>query len=87
MTPQQIILKHLQKLQPKINEAFAALEAVEQLIDLADALESVSPLDSLLSEEYQVFTDQTKKAEWVAERLTHLENLYRDNDSIYTRPN
>ena len=72
MTPQQVILKHLQRLQPKINEAFAALEAVEQLIDLADAIENVTPLDSLLSEEYQVFTDQTKKAEWVAERLAHL---------------
>lgn len=72
MTPQQIILKHLQRLQPKINEAFAALKAVEQLIDLANAVENVTPLDSLLSEEYQVLTDQTKKAEWVAERLAHL---------------
>jgi hypothetical protein len=72
MTPQQVILKHLQRLQPKINEAFAALEAVEQLIDLADALENVTPLDSLLEGEYQIFTDQTKKAEWVAERLAAL---------------
>ena len=72
MTPQQVILKHLQRLQPKINEAFAALEAVEQLIDLADAIESVTPLDSLLEGEYQIFNDQTKKAEWVAERLAAL---------------
>jgi hypothetical protein len=44
----------------------------EELIDLAEALETVAPLDSLLSEEYQVVTEQAKKAEWVAERVAQL---------------
>ena len=87
MTPQQVILKHLQKLLPKIQEATDTFVQIEELIELVKALSEVQPIDSLLSEEYQTFTEQTKKAEWVAESIAHLENLYRDNDSIYTRPN
>jgi hypothetical protein len=87
MTPQQVILKHLQRMLPKVEEAIETLVQVEEVIELVKALETVQPLDSILSEEYQTFNDQTKKAEWVAESIAHLENLYRDNDSIYTRPN
>ena len=72
---------------PKVEEAIETLVQVEEVIELVKALETVQPLDSILSEEYQTFNDQTKKAEWVAESIAHLENLYRDNDSIYTRPN
>jgi hypothetical protein len=87
MTPQQVILKHLQRMLPKVEEAIETLVQIEEVIEIINALETVQPLDSILSEEYQIFTDQTKKAEWVAESIAHLENLYRDNDSIYTRPN
>jgi hypothetical protein len=87
MTPQQVILKHLQRMLPKVEEAIETLVQVEEVIELVKALETVQPLDSILSEEYQTFNDQTKKAEWVAESIAHLENLYKDNDSIYTRPN
>lgn len=72
---------------PKVEEAIETLVQVEEVIELVKALETVQPLDSILSEEYQTFNDQTKKAEWVAESIAHLENLYKDNDSIYTRPN
>jgi hypothetical protein len=87
MTPQQVILKHLKYMQRRVGEAMETLEQIEEIIELLKALETVQPIDSILSEEYQTFNDQTKKAEWVAESVAHLENLYRDNDSIYTRPN
>lgn len=87
MTPQQVILKNLQRLLPKIQDAADLLIEIEELIQLSKEVESVEPIDSILSEEYQTITDQTKKAEWVAESLARLENLYRDNDDIYTRPN
>jgi hypothetical protein len=72
MTQQQILLKYLQHLQPKVEQAIEVLVQFEELIDLAEALETVAPLDSLLSEEYQVVTEQAKKAEWVAERIAQL---------------
>ena len=72
MTQQQILLKYLQHLQPKVEQAIEVLVQFEELIDLVEALETVAPLDSLLSEEYQVVTEQAKKAEWVAERVAQL---------------
>jgi hypothetical protein len=72
MTQQQVLLKYLQSLRPKVQQAVEVLVQFEELIDLAEALETVAPLDSLMSEEYQIVTDQTKKAEWVAERIAQL---------------
>jgi hypothetical protein len=72
MTQQQVLLKYLQHLLPEVQRSLGVLAQVEELIELAEALETVTPLDSLLSEEYQAVTDQTKKAEWVAERLAQL---------------
>ena len=72
MTQQQVLLKYLQHLLPEVQRSLGVLAQVEELIELAEALEKVVPLDSLLSEEYQAVTDQTKKAEWVAERIARL---------------
>lgn len=72
MTQQQVLLKYLQHLLPEVQRSLGVLAQVEELIELAEALETVVPLDSLLSEEYQAVTDQTKKAEWVAERIARL---------------
>lgn len=72
MTQQQVLLKYLQHLLPEVQRSLGVLAQVEELIELAEALETVTPLDSLLGEEYQTVTDQTKKAEWVAERIARL---------------
>ena len=72
MTPQQIILKRLEQLLPDIQKATDLFVEVEEIIELAKEVSIVEPIDSILSEEYQTLTDQTKKAEWVAEKLAEL---------------
>jgi len=72
MTPQQVILKRLEQLLPDIQKATDLFVEVEEIIELAKEVSIVEPIDSILSEEYQTLTDQTKKAEWVAEKLAEL---------------
>ena len=79
MTPHQIILKRFQQMLPQIQQATEVFVELEELVELTKALSTVQPIDSILSEEYQTVTDQTKKAEWVAEALAQLEQDLRDN--------
>lgn len=64
---------------PEVQQATEVFVELEELVELVKALETVEPIDSILSEEYQTVTDQTKKAEWVAEALAQLEQDLRDN--------
>ena len=79
MTPHQIILKRFEQMLPQIQQATEVFVELEELVELTKALSTVQPIDSILSEEYQTVTDQTKKAEWVAEALAQLEQDLRDN--------
>lgn len=72
MTPQHVILKRLEQLLPDIQKATDLFVEVEEIIELAKQVSIVEPIDSILSEEYQTLTDQTKRAEWVAEKLAEL---------------
>jgi hypothetical protein len=72
MTPQQTILKRLEQLLPNIKKATDLFVEVEEIIELSRQVNLVEPIDSILSEEYQTFNDQTKRAEWVAEKLAEL---------------
>jgi hypothetical protein len=72
MTPQQVILKRLEQMLPDIQKATDLFVEVEEIIQLSRQVSLVEPIDSILSEEYQTFTDQTKRAEWVAESLAEL---------------
>ena len=72
MTPHQVILKRLEQLLPDIKKATDLFVEVEEIIELSKQVTLVEPIDSILSEEYQTFTDQTKRAEWVAEKLAEL---------------
>ena len=72
MTPQQVILKRLEQLLPDIQKATDLFVEVEEIIELSKEVNLVQPIDSILSEEYQTFTDQTKRAAWIAEKLAEL---------------
>lgn len=79
MTPHQIILKRFQQMLPQIQQATEVFVELEELVELVTALETVEPIDSILSEEYQTVTDQTKKAEWVAEKIAQLKEGLKNN--------
>lgn len=79
MTPQQQLLNYLQYRKPNIEKAVATLQDVLEVVELAEKLGKVKPLNEQLSDEYQVVTEVTKDAEYLEERLSQITELLKND--------